>query len=238
MECTFVRARALAAGFSDADADASSPPNDDMRLQLLQKDILLQEMRHRMGNSLQIVASILLLKARTAQSEEARLHLRDAHGQVMSIAAVQRRLQVSTNGERVELGSYLSDLCESLDDSMIDGMRPITLEVRAEKGTVSAQEAVSFGLIVTELVINALKHAFGRDQTDCRISVGYQTGVGGWRLSVRDNGRGTSGAADTKPVFGLGTSIVEALARQLGAYIEVAQDSGGYMTTIGHDRPV
>ena len=64
----------------------------------------MQEMQHRVANSLQIIASILLLKARTVQSEETRLHLRDAHQRVMSVAAVQQQLLASSHGEPIEIG--------------------------------------------------------------------------------------------------------------------------------------
>ena len=71
---------------------------------LQQKETLLQGMQHRVANSLQIIASILLLKARTVESEETRLHLRDAHDRVMSVATVQQQLQGSAHGEAIELG--------------------------------------------------------------------------------------------------------------------------------------
>ena len=77
---------------------------------LQQKETLLQEMQHRVANSLQIIASILLLKARTVESEETRLHLRDAHQRVMSVAAVQQQLLASSHGEPIEIGPYLSRL--------------------------------------------------------------------------------------------------------------------------------
>src|SRR6202521_4795243 len=80
---------------------------------LKQKEVLLQEMHHRVGNSLQIIASILLIKARTVRSEETRLHLQDAHQRVMSIAAMQQHLQVEP-GASIGLRSYLSRLCETL----------------------------------------------------------------------------------------------------------------------------
>ena len=67
---------------------------------LAQKETLLQEMQHRVANSLQIIASILLLKARTVQSDETRLHLQDAHRRVMSVAAVQQHLQATGHGEQ------------------------------------------------------------------------------------------------------------------------------------------
>src|ERR1700681_1533309 len=78
---------------------------------LQQKEVLLEELQHRVANSLQIIASILLMKARTVQSEETRLHLHDAHQRVMSVAAVQQQLQASGHGAPIELGPYLSRLC-------------------------------------------------------------------------------------------------------------------------------
>jgi chemotaxis protein methyltransferase CheR len=80
---------------------------------LRQKEILLQEMQHRVANSLQIIASILLLKARAVTSEEARGDLRNAHQRVMSVAEVQRHLHVS-GIDQIEVASYLTKLCDSL----------------------------------------------------------------------------------------------------------------------------
>jgi Histidine kinase len=119
---------------------------------LQQKETLLQEMQHRVANSLQIIAGILLLKAQTVKSEETRLHLRDAHQRVMSVAAVQQQLLASGRGEPIGIGPYLSRLCETLAVSMNDDSRPISLKVQAEGGTVASADAVSIGLIVTELV--------------------------------------------------------------------------------------
>src|SRR5664280_3332156 len=77
---------------------------------LREKDMLLQEMQHRVANSLQIIASILLMKARTVQTEETRLQLEDAHQRVMSVAAVQQHLQVSGRGATIEIATYLTKL--------------------------------------------------------------------------------------------------------------------------------
>jgi Histidine kinase/PAS fold len=96
---------------------------------LRQKDVLLQEMEHRIANSLQIIASILMLKARSVTSEETRLHLQDAHQRVMSVAVAQQHLHTSNPGELIEIGPYLSKLCESLGASMIGDDRPISLQV-------------------------------------------------------------------------------------------------------------
>ena len=95
---------------------------------LRQKEILLQEMQHRVANSLQIIASILLLKARTVQSEEICLHLHDAHQRVMSVATAQQQLQPSGFNESIEIGPYLSKLCDSLAKSMIGDRRPLSIK--------------------------------------------------------------------------------------------------------------
>src|SRR5688572_18328317 len=128
-------------------------------------------MQHRVANSLQIIASILLIKARTVRSEETRLHLQDAHQRLMSVAAMQQQLHGAEPGAMIEIGPYLSRLCETLAASMIGERRPISLTVQVEAGSASSSQAVSLGLIVTELVINALKHAFPDERGDGAVAV-------------------------------------------------------------------
>jgi PAS domain S-box-containing protein len=198
---------------------------------LHQKEILVREMQHRVGNSLQIIASLLLLKARTVQSEETRIHLQEAHRRVLCVAAVQWQLYASQLGERMELAPYLSRLCESLAASMIDEDSFISLEVRAGRGSVTPAEAASIGLIVTELVINAIKHAFVGRPTGS-IVVTCDVASAGWRLAVSDNGIGRPKDHPGRTIPGLGTGIVEALARQLNARVETSIMSGGTMVSI------
>jgi len=204
----------------------------EMKALLLEKEVLLQEMQHRVANSLQIIASILLLKARTVQSEETRLHLYDAHQRVMSVAAVQQQLHSSGHREPIEIGPYLSRLCETLAASMIGSDRPISMEVHVEGATATSSEAVSLGLIVTELVINALKHAFFDDLAGGRIIIGYDAAEPNWTLTVSDNGLGRPEGGPDKMVPGLGTSIVEALAKQLGARVDVSNGPRGTTVSI------
>jgi chemotaxis protein methyltransferase CheR len=197
---------------------------------LQEKETLLQEVPHRVSNSLQIIASILSLKAQTVQSEEIRQHLQDAHRRVLSVAAVQRQLQISKDLERIEMGPYLTRLCEALAASMIGESRPITLEVRANGGTAKSTAAVSIGLIVTELVINALKHAFVDGRIGGQIVVAYDAAPAAWRLEVSDDGVGLSDEATP----GLGTSIVEALSRQLDAEVKSLGTPSGTVVSIAH----
>jgi two-component sensor histidine kinase len=149
--------------------------------------------------------------------------LQDAHQRVMSVAMVQQQLHASGLNERIEIGPYLSKLCDSLAASMVGERRPLSIKVQATSGRAVSSEAVSLGLIVTELVINALKHGF-QGQEEGEILVSYDAQDSGWRLSVADNGSGPREAGNESPHAGLGTSIVEALAHQLKATV---QKSGG-----------
>ncbi len=116
---------------------------------LRQKDVLLEEIQHRVANSLQIIASIILLKAKAVDSEETRVHLQDAHKRVMSVAAVQQHLHASAASGSIEMGPYLSRLCEALAISMIGENRPISLKVSGEGGSATSRQAESLGLIAT-----------------------------------------------------------------------------------------
>jgi chemotaxis protein methyltransferase CheR len=199
---------------------------------LRQKDLLLEEMNHRVNNSLQIIASILLLKAQTVQSEETRRHLRDAHERVMSVAAVQEQLHPAPFGAQIEARNYLIRLCESLAASMILDDQPVSITVEAGEGTTTSEQAVSMGLIATELVINALKHAFPVGAKG-EIVVGFESTASAWRLSVSDDGMGISGPLPDAPIrIGLGTSIVEALTRQLGGRVTTAAASPGTTVSV------
>ncbi|MDB5705761.1 MAG: histidine kinase [Sphingomonas bacterium] len=200
---------------------------------LRQKQVLLQEMQHRVANSLQIIASILLLKARAVSSEETRFHLKDAHQRVMSVAAVQQYLNAVDGLDQIEVHNYLEKLCTGLASSMVGEGNPIAITEQADQGMIESSIAVSLGLIVTELVINAIKYAFPGGKPDAAIRVSYEIDDKDWKLSVSDNGVGKKDPANASEP-GLGTSIVDALAKQLGAKVERRGDAEGMTVSITH----
>jgi chemotaxis protein methyltransferase CheR len=216
--------------------DATERRRTERALQQLleQKDVLLSEMSHRVANSLQIIASILLMKARTVKSAETRVHLQDAHRRVMSVASVQEHLQGSGRGDHISVGSYLSRLCETLASSMIADDSQISLDVVSTEGTTTSKEAVSLGLIVTEMVINALKHAFPDNTRAGRVVVGYEVDGANWKLSISDNGVGFSDRVPSTKRTGLGTSLVKALAQQLEAQVEIVSSPTGTDFSVTH----
>jgi two-component sensor histidine kinase len=201
---------------------------------LRQKDVLLNEMQHRVVNSLQIIASIILLKARSVESEETRDHLRDAHNRVVSVAAVQQHLYASAAFGSMEMLPYLTKLCEALAHSMISDSQSIFLKVLGKGGSATCANAESLGLIVTELVINALKHAFPDDTKDGQITVAYDVAGTDWKLSVTDNGIGKPDGVFAQPKTGLGTGIVKALAKQLDSQVVTLSGPKGTTVSVTH----
>ena len=197
-----------------------------------QNEVLLQEMKHRVANSLQIIASILMLKARAVSSDETRFHLQDAHQRVMSVAAVQQHLDMSDGIDQIEVGNYLQKLCTGLGTSMIGDSQPVTITVSSDTGMIPSAKAVSLGLIVTELVINALKYAFPIHHPEATIDVRYAIDQDDWTMIVSDNGVGKDADKPPKADGGLGTTIVAALAKQLDAKVTMTTSPAGFSVTV------
>ena len=187
-------------------------------------------MEHRVANSLQIIASILLLKAGR--------HLR---GDPPPPAGRASARDVGRGGaappsrldgiDQIEVGAYLTKLCDSLASSMIGEAQAI-VNAMADRGRIHFDRAVSIGLIVTELVVNAIKYAFPTQKAGARILVTYEINGNDWKLTVSDNGVGKAGSDVLNA--GLGTAIVEALVKQLDARIDITTGATG--TTIAVTR--
>ncbi|MEX0404251.1 histidine kinase dimerization/phosphoacceptor domain -containing protein [Aquibium sp. LZ166] len=224
------RIRLLLAVTDVTDARAEARIKDDL---VRDKAILLQEVQHRVANSLQIIASVLMQSARRVQSEEARGHIQNAHHRVMSIAALQRQLSTSRGGN-VGLRNYFTQLSQSLGASMIEDPNRLSISVTVDDSAVDADISVSLGLVVTELVINAPKHAFPHERTGT-ITIDYRSAGKDWSLSVTDDGIGMQKGSDA-PKAGLGTGIVEALAKNLQSAIQLSDADPGTAITISHQE--
>ncbi|QGM93711.1 PAS domain-containing protein [Methylocystis rosea] len=208
--------------------------NETRRL-LREKEVLLLEMQHRIFNSLQIIANILMMKTRITTSEEARRHLEDAYSRVMSVATLQRHIDTAGRSELVEVVPYLTTLCDGLAASVIGEEKKISLKYAFDSAMIPPTEAVSIGLIVTETVINAVKYAFPQNRPDAEILVRYETSGADWRLTVSDNGVGKqkeNGVAP--PSEGLGSTLVKALTQQIKAQIETTSGPKGLTVAISH----
>lgn len=200
-----------------------------------ERAMLLREVNHRVGNSLQLIAALLQLQSSTSASSDAKAALTNAVTRVMAVAQVHKRLYTSDDMTSVSIDQYLKALVEDLGRSA-DGLQSTQLTCEAQPIALDPDRAVAIGVIVNELVINALKYAYPASHGPIRIAL-RQASPERALLSVEDDGVGEkaqSSAAST----GLGRQIVRAMAAKLGAQVERDPRHAGTRTVVSFDpRP-
>jgi two-component sensor histidine kinase len=181
-----------------------------------EREVLLREVNHRVGNSLQIIASLLHLQASTSAQEDVKAALTNAMGRVAAVAQVHRRLYTSHDLKSVLLNQYLDALLEDLRRSA-EGNRMSRLTLKAEAIEIDPDRAVAIGIIVNELVMNAVKYAYpdGAGPIDVELKVQGADLV----LSIADDGVGLNAKTDPRST-GMGQRIVSAMASKLEADVE------------------
>lgn len=174
---------------------------------LKEKDLLMQEIHHRVRNSLQLVQTMLHLQARNVPLGPERDRLQDASSRIMTIAAVHRRLHQDGPLEQVDAASYLEQLMTDLGHLIAPNVLQRSIEVDAAPIVISADQMAPIGLIATELVTNAMKYGAGR------VLVQLRPWVGGVTVCVEDEGTGFAEGIDAFGGGSLGMRLVTALAR-------------------------
>ena len=190
----------------------------DLKAALVRHEVLLREVDHRVKNSLQLVISFLRLQGDGAEQPEVRHHLQEAAGRIAAIARVHQRLNQTAKVESLDLGAYLQDLCKDVDEVAAN----CTVVAEVVSGVeVSTVRAISTALLVNELIANAAKHAY-REGSSARIWVRLDR-LPDKRIviAVRDEGVGLPQGFNSMSGKGLGMRIVNALAKQLDAEIQV-----------------
>jgi two-component sensor histidine kinase/CheY-like chemotaxis protein len=181
-----------------------------------EREVLLREVNHRVGNSLQIIASLLHLQANSTIQDDVKLALTNAMGRVAAVAQVHRRLYTSHDLKSVMLNQYLDALLEDLRRSA-EGNRMSRLTLKADPIEIDPDRAVAIGIIVNELVMNAVKYAYPDGAGP--IHVELQAQGDDLRLSIADDGVGLNVKTDPRST-GMGQRIVTAMASKLEANVE------------------
>lgn len=181
-----------------------------------EREVLLREVNHRVGNSLQIIASLLHLQANSTGDDDVKAALTNAMGRVAAVAQVHRRLYTSQDLKTVMLNQYLEALLEDLRRST-EGNKMSRLTLKAEAVEIDPDRAVAIGIIVNELVMNAVKYAYPDGAGP--IHVHLQSCQGGLELAISDDGVGLQVKQDPRST-GMGQRIVHAMATKLEATAE------------------
>ena len=186
--------------------------------------MLLQEMTHRVKNSLQSIAAMVMIEARSHKSGEGKAALERVSHRIDALGQLYSKLSKSDAVETVDAATYLDDLCRDLLASVNkEGGTSIVLKTDIESELLPTDEAIPIGLIVNELVTNALKYAFP-SETRGTVMVTLKRVPGALRLTVADDGKGVD---IRRANSGLGGRLVEGFAQQLGGQVERESSSQG-----------
>ena len=210
---------------------AKATAEREMREARERAEILLGEVNHRVANSLAMVAALVGLQANALSNDDAKQALAETQARIQAIAGVHRHLYTSDDVRSVQIGDYLQSLAAELETTMKATGNDARIVVTAENIAIPTEKAASIGVIVTELVTNAIKYAYADlGQGDVRILMSRGEGEV-IDLAVEDDGIGWTGIGKVQGT-GLGSRIVKAMAGSLGATVAYRTEGGGTRVTL------
>jgi len=198
---------------------------DQIKVSLQEKEVLLKEINHRVKNNLQIISSLLNLQSRDIQDEQALRAFQVSQDRIRAMALVHEKLYQSEDLARIDFGEYIKSLATDLGSSYGLGLRNIELKIDVENILLGVDTAIPCGVIVNELVANSLKHAFPGDRSG-EIAISFREVDGQYTMTFKDDGVGFPEDLDISHPSSLGLTIVNALTGQLGGTIVLGCNGG------------
>jgi two-component sensor histidine kinase len=195
-----------------------------------QKSVLLSELAHRVANNFATIAALIRQKSILVTDPQAKSALEEAIEQVSVMARIHGRLCADNKAVSLDPQSFMQELCEDMRTS-VESLRPISIECTAVSHSLPVADAVPLGLIVNELITNAIKYAFPDSRAGI-IRLSLDRCGGQLCLSVQDDGVGMQGLVQGT---GLGHQLVRSLAQQLGARVEIKSDGQGTVISLTFD---
>jgi PAS domain S-box-containing protein len=197
---------------------------------LLEKETMLKEIHHRVKNNLQVISSLLNMQATHVQDEKAREALRESMSRMRTMASIHTQLYQSPDLARIDYGLFIRDLIGNIRQSYGRAASPVEIKVDAEEIRLGIDASIPCGLILNELVANALKHAFPEGK-EGEINIRMRSADNRVALTVCDNGIGFPESIDLTNVKSLGLELVNILVRQMNGKIDM-QAGGGTTWTV------
>jgi two-component sensor histidine kinase len=209
-------------------AAALAHQNQELLRAVSERDLLLQEVHHRTRNNLSLISSLVTLSTRSAESPEARERLTDLGLRIQAVLGVHEQLERSENGDRLSLLSFLKGIADRIHSAFSSHGTRVQIDVRGDDLLAEGRLGGDVGLIVGELVTNALKHAFA-DRSEGLIAIALRGDdeAGTLEVTVHDDGPGLPDGMDrpTRPTS-LGWRMVESMAARYGGRVDVANRNG------------
>jgi two-component sensor histidine kinase len=199
---------------------------DGLQASLHEKEILLQEIHHRVKNNMQVISSILSLQSRHLADPAAIEMFKECQHRIRTMALVHESLYKSTDLSKIEFSAYLKSLASNLLHFNSVDVRRIRLETELEKAYLDIQTAIPAGLIANELLSNAMKHAFPGSRSGTIALAFRPLPEGGYLLSIKDDGIGFPKNIDYRKTDSLGLQIVSSLIDQVDGRLEIHRENG------------
>jgi len=200
---------------------------EQIRSSLNEKEVLLSEVHHRVKNNLQIICSLLGLQCNYVRDDKVLGALTDSQNRIKSMALIHEQLYQSDDLARINFSKYLESLASALTNAFADKARSVAIKTRVDPIFLEVGMALPCGLITNELVTNCLKHAFPGDRTGEVVVEFSRPQVGGYILTVADNGIGLPHGFDVRAATSLGLQLVKNLAElQLRGKLQVFRNHG------------
>ncbi len=189
-----------------------------------EKEALLREIQHRVKNNLVMISGLISLESFRAQGNEAVRLLSSLRSRIGALEQLYTSLIQSGDIKVVRIDRYITEIVQSIMNTYVSGIHNIQVETELEPLEIPFRNAGSIGLIINELVINALKYAFP-DGMDGKIVIGLKSGRSGYEVYVRDNGAGLSPGFDVENPAGSGIMIIKMMVEHMGGALSVASDT-------------
>lgn len=198
---------------------------NEIKEALIEKEMLLKEIHHRVKNNLMVISSLLNLQSQYIHDEEALDIFRESQNRAKSMALIHERLYRSTDLKRIDFGDYIRTLGNDLYHTYMPGDGRISLNMNLENLMVDINTTVPLGLIVNELITNSMKHAFV-EEAEGEINITFYKKGDEFTLIIEDNGVGLPADLDFKNTETLGLQLVNNLTAQIDGTIELDRSQG------------
>ena len=198
---------------------------EQIKVALQEKEVLLKEVHHRVKNNLQVIDSLFRHQCRHINNEQVTYILKECQNRVASMALLHEKLYQSKNLSQINIDEYIKSLVVSLFNSHGNYGDLPKIKVDAERVFLDFDLALNCGLIINKLVTNSLKYAFPVGKTG-EINIDFSKKNHDYSLAVRDNGVGFSAQPDLKKIKSLGLKLVRSLVRQIDGEVEINSIGG------------
>lgn len=197
---------------------------------LIEKELLLKEIHHRVKNNLQIVYGLMYKQARISEDHTFKSLMEDAQGRIKSMAMVHQKLYQNNNFSKVDMKGYISELVKDIDTSFSTKNADVDIRIEMPKIRFHMDIAIPLGLILNELITNIYKHAF-RDGKG-NVLVAIEKIEDRHQIKVKDNGMGLPEDLDIKKSTSLGMNLVTGLCHQIRASLDYKNNNGSEFTIL------